>query len=205
MHKHIIHSLAIINYPASPRRKSLPPSSHHYPGNIQRLFRLQTCFSRKSPMSWKYSKTFRHASIIPAATRNHPANSIPAATSNHPASSIPAATSNHPASSFLAATSNQQQKPTTATSNSNQQQQPATAINSSKQQQTTSIRPTSSTYTISAGDLLVITTVPSRRYPASSWPRFSCPVVECNHRTEAHFCYFFHFSEIPFVWFFLFC
>ena len=85
------------------------------------------CLSRKSSISWKYSKTFPHAKlsqpqvinfpetfkdffackIIPAATSNHPAISIPAATSNHPASSIAAATSSHSASSIPAATSNQ--------------------------------------------------------------------------------------------------
>ena len=54
--------------------------------------------------------------------------------------------------------SNQQQQSTAATSSSNQQQQPAAAINNSNQQQqsttrlaaTTSVRPTSSTYTINA-------------------------------------------------------
>ena len=99
------------------------------PENIRRLFRLQNCLSRKSPISRKYSKTFRAA-----ATSNHPASSIPAATSNHPASSIPAASSNHPANRIPAATSNIQQ-PAAAINSSNQQQQPATAINSSNQQQ----------------------------------------------------------------------
>ena len=34
-----------------------------YPGKIQRLFRLQSCPRRKSPISWKYSKTFSPAKL----------------------------------------------------------------------------------------------------------------------------------------------
>ena len=37
--------------------------NHLYPGIIQRLFRLQTCLSRKSSISWKYSKTFSPAKL----------------------------------------------------------------------------------------------------------------------------------------------
>ena len=33
-------------------------ANHHYPENIQRLFRLQFCLIRKSSLSWKNSKTF---------------------------------------------------------------------------------------------------------------------------------------------------
>ena len=33
-------------------------ANHQYPGNIQRLFCLQNCLSRKSIKSWKFSKTF---------------------------------------------------------------------------------------------------------------------------------------------------
>ena len=33
-------------------------ANHHYPENIQRLLRLQNCLSRKSSLSWKYSKIF---------------------------------------------------------------------------------------------------------------------------------------------------
>ena len=99
-----------------------------------------------------------------------------------------------PASSIPAATSNQQQQLTEATSSSNQRQQPAAASNSNNQL---------SSYQQHLHDqrqpLLVITTFPSRGYPASSWSRTSCPVEECNHRTEAHFCYFFLFFEIPFL------
>ena len=38
--------------------------NHHYPGNIQRLFRLQVCLSRKSSLSWKYSKIFRQQNCL---------------------------------------------------------------------------------------------------------------------------------------------
>ena len=37
--------------------------NHPYPGNIQRLFWLQNCLSRKSSLSWKYSKTFSPAKM----------------------------------------------------------------------------------------------------------------------------------------------
>ena len=33
-------------------------ANHQNLGNIQKLFRLQNCLSRKSSLSWKYSKTF---------------------------------------------------------------------------------------------------------------------------------------------------
>ena len=38
-------------------------AKHLYPGNIQRLFRLQSCSRRKSSISWKYSKTFPPANL----------------------------------------------------------------------------------------------------------------------------------------------
>ena len=41
--------------------KNVLAANHHYPENIQRLFCLQKCFRRKSPLSWKYSKTFSPA------------------------------------------------------------------------------------------------------------------------------------------------
>ena len=36
-------------------------ANHHYAESIHRLFRLQKCLRRKSPLSWKYSKTFSPA------------------------------------------------------------------------------------------------------------------------------------------------
>ena len=38
-------------------------ANHRYPGKIQRLFRLQICLSRKSSISWKYSKIFSPANF----------------------------------------------------------------------------------------------------------------------------------------------
>ena len=38
-------------------------ANHHDPENFQRLFRLQKCLSRKSSLSWNYSKTFFPAKL----------------------------------------------------------------------------------------------------------------------------------------------
>ena len=38
--------------------KNVLDANHHYLGNIQRLFRLQSCFRCKSSIPWKYSKFF---------------------------------------------------------------------------------------------------------------------------------------------------
>ena len=43
--------------------KNVLAANHVYPGNIQRFFRLQTCPSRKSSISWKYSTTFSPAKL----------------------------------------------------------------------------------------------------------------------------------------------
>ena len=43
--------------------KNVVAANHRYPGNIQRLFRLQICLSRKSSISWKYSQTFSPANL----------------------------------------------------------------------------------------------------------------------------------------------
>ena len=43
--------------------KNVLAANHRNPGNNQRLFRLQTCLSRKSSISWKYSKTFSPAKL----------------------------------------------------------------------------------------------------------------------------------------------
>ena len=114
--------------------KDFPPTTrkfsktfHQLPGNIQRLFRLQICLSRKSSTTRKYSKTFGAAAINSSNQQQQPAAAI--------------------------SDSNQQQQSATATSSSNQQQQPAATINSSNQQQqsviaTSSFRPTKRIYTI---------------------------------------------------------
>ena len=38
-------------------------AKHHYPEDIQRLFRQQSCLFCKSSLSWKYSKTFSPAKL----------------------------------------------------------------------------------------------------------------------------------------------
>ena len=134
-----VHSLAATDYPTSPRRNSLPPPSHQYsrniqrlfintpksfkdfssttrkssktfhqePENIQRLFRLQNCPSRRSSICRKYSKT-----LLPAGSNQQ---QQPAAANS---------------------SSNQQAvfQPQSATSSSNQKQQPPAANSSSNQQ-----------------------------------------------------------------------
>ena len=89
VHSHFSEPLPTVNWSVSPRRNSLPLSSHHNSGiqplfwiysettsklvvaanhqhseNIQRLFRLQNCLSRKSSKSWKNSKTFLPAEMF---------------------------------------------------------------------------------------------------------------------------------------------
>ena len=43
--------------------KNFLAATHHYSENIQSLFRLQNCRSRKSAISWKHSKTFLAAKL----------------------------------------------------------------------------------------------------------------------------------------------
>ena len=107
---------------------------HQQPENIQRLFRLQNCLSRKSSTIFrKYSKTFW-------ATNSSNQQQPPAAainSSNHQQQSTAATSSSNQQQQPAAAinSSHQQQQSTAATSSSNQQQQPAAAISSSHQQQ----------------------------------------------------------------------
>ena len=96
-------------------------ANHQQPENIQRLFRLQNCLSRKSSTIFrKYSKTFWATN-----SSNQQLQSTAAINSSNQQQQSTAATSS----------SNQQQQSTAATSSRNQQQRPATAINSSKQKQ----------------------------------------------------------------------
>ena len=100
-------------------------ANHQQPENIQRLFRLQICLSRKSSTIFrKNSKTFW---AINSSNQQQQSTTV--------------------INSCI-----QQQQSTAATSSSNQQQQPAAAINTSNLQQqlaaTTGFRPISSTYTI---------------------------------------------------------
>ena len=91
-------------------------ANHQQPENIQRLFRLQNCLSRKSSTIFrKYSKTF-WAINSSDQQQQQPATAINS--------------------------SNQQQQPKAATSNNNQQQQPKAATSNSsnqKQHSTTTI------------------------------------------------------------------
>ena len=43
--------------------KNVLAANHHYPENIQKLFRLQNCLRRKSSLYWKYSKSFSAANF----------------------------------------------------------------------------------------------------------------------------------------------
>ena len=43
--------------------KNALAANHHYPGRIQRFFWLQKCLSRKSSLSWNYSKTCSPAKL----------------------------------------------------------------------------------------------------------------------------------------------
>ena len=96
-------------------------ANHQQPENIQRLFRLQNCLSRKSSTIFrKYSKTFW------AINSSHQQQQSTAATKS---------SDQQQQSTAATSSSNQQQQPKAATSNSNQQQQPAAAINSSNQKQ----------------------------------------------------------------------
>ena len=92
---------------------------HQQSENIQRLFRLQICLSRKSSTTRKYSKTFW------AINSGNQQQQSTAATSSSNQQQQPAAAIN---------SSNKQQQSTAATSSSNQQQQPAAAISNSNQQ-----------------------------------------------------------------------
>ena len=164
-------------------RKSLHVSSTSKPANHQH------------PKIFKY---FFACRIVLAANHQYPGNlqrlsqqQQPAAASSINQQQQPAATSS----------SNQQQRSAAATSNSNQQQRPAAATTSSNQH---------SSYQQSLHNQrrppLVITTVLSSGYPASSSLRISCPVAECNHRTKwLHFCYFSTFLKSLFCNFSLFC
>ena len=123
MRSHNIHSLAAVNYPTSPKRKSLPPSSHPYSGNIQRLF-------INNP---KIFKDFFACKFVLVANHQQPEN-IQRLFGQQPAKAINS--SNQQQQSTPAINSNnQQQQSTAATSSSNQQQQSAAATSKSNQQE----------------------------------------------------------------------
>ena len=138
-----IHSLPTVNYPTSPRRNSLPPSSHQNSGNIQRLF-INNWKIFKDFFAWKFVLAANHQcpGIIQRLS-GHQQQQPPAATSSSNQQQQPAAAINssnqqqHQQQQPAAATtsSSQQQQSAAATSSSNQQQQPAAATSSNNQQQ----------------------------------------------------------------------
>ena len=183
--------------------------------NIQKLFscRIVLATNHQNP---KIFKDFFACRIVSAAHHQHSNifKDVSTSSSNQQQRSTTGINSSNqqqqPATALSG--SNQQQRPATAISSSNQQQQPTTAISSSnqQQQQSTAAINSSNLHQQSAFILpaalaqstttSVITTVPSCRYPASSSPRISCPVAECNHRTKLlHFCYFSTFLNFPFL------
>ena len=97
-------------------------ANHRHPENIQRLFRLQICLSRKSSTTRKYSKTFWAA--INSGNQQQQSTAAIAINSSNQQQQSTAATKS----------SDQQQQSTAATSSNYQQQQPAATINSSNQQ-----------------------------------------------------------------------
>ena len=126
MHSHNIHSLATVNYPTSPRRNSLPPSSHQHSGNIQRL-PIQHPNIFKDFFAWR---------IVLAANHQHPGNFLRLSDQQQSA----AATSSIDQleqSAAATSSSDQQQQSAAAISSSNQEHLPTTAISSSKQQRST--------------------------------------------------------------------
>ena len=145
-----------VNCSISPRRNSLPLSSHHNSGtqsslkkysktisklivaklphhlgeNIQRLFRLQKCLSRNSSNSWNYSKTFSPAELCQPQIIN-----LPKVFKDFFVCKIVSAANHQYTGSIQKFPARKQQQSTAATSSSNEQQQPAEATSRSKQQQ----------------------------------------------------------------------
>ena len=161
-HSHF-HSFACYRQqPTSPRRNSLPPSSHPSSGNIQRLF-------NNNP---KIFKDFFACKTVLAANHQHPKTF-----KDFFACKIVLAANHQLYPGNIQRFSGQQkQKSTAATCSSNQQQQLAAASSSSNQQQqsTEAINNTTSSNNQHLSyeqhlhnhcrRLLVITTVPSRGY-----------------------------------------
>ena len=147
MHGHNIHSLATVNYqlPRGETLFHLPlinileifKDFSSAPENIQRLFCLQNCLSRKSStISRKYSKTFW------AINSSHQQQQLTTAINSsnqkqQPATAINSSNQQQQSTPTINS-SNRQHQPSTATSSSNssnQQQQSTAAINSASQQQ----------------------------------------------------------------------
>ena len=138
MHGHIHSFSCYSQLLTSPRRYSLPPSSHQSFGNIQRLF-------INNP---KIFEDLFVCKIVLVANHQQPGN-IQRLSGQQSAAAINSSKQQQQSAAVISS-SNQQQP--AATSRSNQQQQSAAAISSSNQHQrpstAISIHPTSSTYTI---------------------------------------------------------
>ena len=176
LHSHFSQPFATVNWPISSRRTPFSLQPHleiktkpslnlfpnHLGENIQRLFRLQNCLSRKSSISRIYSKTFLPAKLsepqiidILEIFKAFPASKQYPSSSNQQKQPATAFNSSNQQQQSTAASSssNQQQRPAAATSISNQLQQPAAATSfhpSTSTHATSSIHPTTSNCTINA-------------------------------------------------------
>ena len=116
----------------SPKFWKYSKTLQQQPENIQRLFCLQICLSRKSATTWKYSKTFR--AINNSSQHQQPAAAINSSNQHQqPAAAINSSNQHQQPAAAINSSSNQQQQPAAATNTSNQQQQSTAAINSSNQ------------------------------------------------------------------------
>ena len=97
----------------SPTTRNYSKTFHQQPENIQRLFRLQHCLSRKSSAPENIQRLFWPAKLSQPQITN-----IPEVFKDFPANS-----------------NNQQKQPAAAMNSSNQQRQPAAATSSNNQQQ----------------------------------------------------------------------
>ena len=135
MHGHFYSFAAYRKLPTSPRRNSLPPPSHQYSGNIQRLFTNNPkIFKDFSSTTRKYSDFFA-CRIVSAENHQYPGNiQRLSGQQQQPAAAI-TCSNQQQQSAAATSSSDQHHRSTAATSSSNQQQQPAAAISSSNQQQ----------------------------------------------------------------------
>ena len=147
MHSHNIRSLPAVNYSTSPRRNSLPPSSHQNSGNIQRLpidnpkifkdfFACRIVLSLNSSTSRIYSKTFQLAKATSSSNQQQqPAAAIRSSNQQQQSAAAINSSNQQQQSAAAISSSNQQQQSTAAISSSNQQRRLAAATSSSNQQQ----------------------------------------------------------------------
>ena len=180
---------------------------HQQPENIQRLFRLQNCLSRKPSTIFRiYSKTFWAIN----SSNQQQQSTAPISNSNQQQRSTAATSSNDQQQQPAAAISNsnqQQQQSTAATSSSNQQQQPAAAINSSNQyQQSTAAFSSNNQLSSYQQHLhnprrlpLVSITVPSRGYVLLEVDLGLAAQLRVQPPLPRLIFVIFHFPKIPFL------